>query len=151
MFPRLIIKQLNILIENNFLFENIPESTEGPESEHLSAATAFRGSDIFGTVGRLPTGEEDAEGELEHDTDVIMPDGQPQSQPQFQAAEPLQSIDDNPIPQLDPEHTEPQLEQWQLETHQDLLVSVPEPRLGVQAELQTESQLGLVVIPQSIL
>ncbi|KAL9708844.1 hypothetical protein Ac2012v2_007999 [Leucoagaricus gongylophorus] len=120
-----------VLEENNFLFENIPESTEGPE------------------IGRLPTGEEDAEGEPEHDTDVIMQDGQPQSQPQFQAAEPLQSIDDNPIPQLDPEHTEPQLEQWQLEPHQDLLASVPE--LGVQAELQTESQLDLVVIPQSIL
>lgn len=109
-------------------------------------------------VGPLPVGEEDAEGEPEHETDAIVQDNQPkshsQSQPQSQAGEPVQSIVDgmpssisDPIPQLLPESesTEPQLQQL-------LFVSESEIQADIQAETETETQPDPIInTPQSIL
>jgi len=38
-------KQLNILVENDFLFRDISESTEGHAGEYLFATPSLRGSD----------------------------------------------------------------------------------------------------------
>jgi len=84
-----------------------------------------------------------------------MQDDQPQphsqSQPQSQAEEPVQSINDDvpcstsdPIPQLVPESTEPQLQQL-------LFVSESEIQADIQAETQIETQPDPLNIPQSIL
>jgi len=105
-------------------------------------------------VGRLPVGEEDAEGEPEHEIDAITQDDQPQShpqsQPQSQAADPVQSIDNvmpcsilDPISQLLPESesTVPhQLEQL-------LFVSESEIQAERQVEIQAETQPDPFITP----